>query len=86
MAFAAVACTLFASLDDPTPTQRAITTLLALGIPIVIVYQFFILPAIAGFELLSAVLAFALIPAGLLMAIPAYAPIGLALALAFSAE
>ena len=44
VAFAAVACTLFASLDDPTPTQRAIITLLALGIPIVIIYQFFILP------------------------------------------
>jgi uncharacterized membrane protein YccC len=86
VAFAAVACTLFASLDDPTPTQRAIITLLTLGIPIVIIYQFFILPAITGFELLSAVLAFALIPAGLLMAIPAYAPIGLALALAFCIE
>ena len=86
VAIAAVGCTLFASLDDPTPTQRALITLLALGIPIVIVYQFFILPAITGFELLSAVLAFALIPAGLLMAIPAYAPIGLALALAFCIE
>jgi uncharacterized membrane protein YccC len=86
VAFAAVACTLFASLDDPTPTQRAITTLLALCIPIVIVYQFFVLPAIGGFELLCAVLAFTLIPAGLLMAIPAYAPIGLALALGFCVE
>jgi uncharacterized membrane protein YccC len=57
-----------------------------LCIPIVIVYQFFVLPAIDGFELLCAVLAFALIPAGLLMAIPAYAPIGLALALAFCIE
>jgi uncharacterized membrane protein YccC len=83
---AAVACTLFASLDDPTPTQRAITTLFALCIPIVIVYQFFLLPAIGGFELLSAVLAFTLIPAGVLMAIPAYAPIGLALALGFCIE
>jgi uncharacterized membrane protein YccC len=86
VAFAAVACTLFASLDDPTPTQRAIITLLALGIPVVIVYQFFVLPAIAGFVLLCAVLAFALIPAGLLMGIPAYAPVGLALALAFCVE
>jgi uncharacterized membrane protein YccC len=86
VAIAAVACTLFASLDDPTAVQRPLITLLALGIPIVIIYQFFILPAITGFELLSAVLAFALIPAGLLMAIPAYAPIGLALALAFCIE
>jgi uncharacterized membrane protein YccC len=86
VSFAAVACALFASLDDPTPAQRNITMLLALCIPIVIVYQFFILPAIGGFVLLCAVLAFALIPAGLLMAIPAYAPIGLALALAFCIE
>jgi uncharacterized membrane protein YccC len=85
-AFAAVACTLFASLDDPTPTIRNITLLLALCIPIVIVYQFFVLPAIGGFVLLCAVLAFVLIPAGLLMAIPAYAPIGLALALGFCVE
>jgi uncharacterized membrane protein YccC len=86
IAFAAVACTLFASLDDPTPTIRNITLLLALCIPIVIVYQFFVLPAIGGFVLLCAVLAFVLIPAGILMAIPAYAPIGLALALGFCVE
>ena len=86
IAFAAVACTLFASLDDPTPTIRNITLLLALCIPIVFVYQFFVLPAIGGFVLLCAVLAFVLIPAGILMAIPAYAAIGLALALGFCVE
>jgi uncharacterized membrane protein YccC len=86
IAFAAVASTLFASLDDPTPTIRNITLLLALCIPIVLIYQFFVLPAIGGFVLLCAVLAFVLIPAGLLMAIPAYAPIGLALALGFCVE
>src|SRR5262249_30440491 len=46
IAFAAVASTLFASLDDPTPSIRNIVTLLALCIPVVIVYQFFVLPAI----------------------------------------
>lgn len=86
IAFAAVASTLFASLDDPTPTIRNITILLALCIPIVFVYQFFVLPAIGGFVLLCIVLAFVLIPAGLLMAIPAYAPVGLALALGFCVE
>jgi uncharacterized membrane protein YccC len=86
IAFAAVACTLFASLDDPTPIVGNFMTLLALCIPIVIVYQFFVLPAIGGFELLCAALAFTLIPAGLLMAIPAYAPIGLALAVGFCVE
>src|SRR6516162_591773 len=37
IAFAAVACTLFAALDDPTPTIRNITLLLALCIPLVFV-------------------------------------------------
>src|SRR5215469_16934595 len=86
VSFAAVTCALFASLDDPTPAQRNITMFLALCIPIVVVYQFFILPAIGGFELLCVVLAFALIPAGLLIAIPAYASIGSAFALAFCVE
>jgi uncharacterized membrane protein YccC len=86
IAFAAVACTLFAAADDPTPTIRNISLLLALCIPIVLIYQFFVLPAIGGFVLLCAVLAFVLIPAGLLMAIPAYAPVGLALALGFCVE
>jgi uncharacterized membrane protein YccC len=86
IAFAAVACTLFAAADDPTPTIRNITMLLALCVPIVLIYQFFVLPAITGFVLLCIVLAFVLIPAGLLMAIPAYAPVGLALALGFCVE
>jgi uncharacterized membrane protein YccC len=70
-------------LDDATPIQRSFVTLLALCLLLVIVYQFFLLPAIGGFELLCAVLAFTLIPAGLLMAIPAYAQVGLALAITF---
>jgi uncharacterized membrane protein YccC len=86
IAFAAVSCTLFAALDDPTPTIRNITFILALCIPLVLLYQFFVLPAIGGFVLLCVVLAFVLIPAGLLMAIPAYAPVGLALALGFCVE
>ncbi|HZC57452.1 MAG TPA: FUSC family protein [Xanthobacteraceae bacterium] len=86
VAIAAVACTLFAVLDDPTPTIRAFTIVLALCIPIVVVYQFFVLPAIGGFVLLSAALGFVLIPAGILMTIPAYAVVGLALALGFSVE
>ncbi len=86
IAFAAVSCTLFASMDDPTPAIRAITLLLTLCIPVVLVYQFFVLPAITGFLLLCCVLALVLIPAGILMAIPAYAVIGLALALGFCVE
>jgi uncharacterized membrane protein YccC len=86
IAFAAVASTLFAALDDPTPTIRSITLILTLCIPLIFIYQFFVLPAITGFVLLCVVLAFVLIPAGILMAMPAYAPIGLALALGFNVE
>jgi uncharacterized membrane protein YccC len=57
-----------------------------LCVPLVIVYQFFVLPAIDGFVLLSAVLGLVLIPAGIMLVIPRYAPIGLALALGFSIE
>jgi uncharacterized membrane protein YccC len=86
VAITAVACTLFAALDDPTVTLRPFAIVLALCIPVVILYQFFILPAVSGFELLSLSLAFVLIPAGIMMAIPAYALIGLALALGFCVE
>jgi uncharacterized membrane protein YccC len=86
IAIAAVSCTLFASLDDPTPVQMPFTLMIALSIPIVLVYQFFLLPAISGFELLSLSLAIVLIPAGILMTIPRYAIVGLALALGFTVE
>ena len=86
VAIAAVSCTLFASLDDPAAVLKPFATMIGLCIPIVIVYQFFVLPAITGFELLSLSLAFVLIPAGILMTIPRYAVAGLALALAFTVE
>jgi uncharacterized membrane protein YccC len=86
VAIAAVSCTLFASLDDPTAVLKPFAAMIALAIPIVLVYQFFILPAITGFELLSLSLAFVLIPAGILMTIPRYAVVGLALALGFTVE
>ena len=57
VAFAAVLCTLFAVLDDPTPVIRNLTLFLALCIPLVVIYQFFIFPAIDGFSLLAVVLA-----------------------------
>jgi uncharacterized membrane protein YccC len=86
IAIAAVSCTLFASLDDPTAVLKPFAAVIGLCIPIVLVYQFFILPGISGFELLSLSLAFVLIPAGILMTIPRYAVVGLALALAFTVE
>jgi uncharacterized membrane protein YccC len=86
VAFAAVVCTLFAALDDPTSTIRKLTLFLGLCIPLVTIYQFFVLPAIDGFTLLAAVLGIVLIPAGIALAIPAYAVIGLALAVGFCVE
>jgi uncharacterized membrane protein YccC len=86
IAITAVSCTLFAAVDDPTQAQRPFTIIIALCIPVVLVYQFFILPAVSGFELLSLSLAFVLIPAGIMIAIPAYSLIGLALALGFCVE
>src|SRR5262249_61074473 len=56
IAFAAVASTLFASLDDPTPSIRNIVTLLAVWIPLVVVYHVFVVPALDGFVVLSACL------------------------------
>jgi uncharacterized membrane protein YccC len=85
-AFAAVLCTLFAVLDDPRPIMRNLTAFLALCIPLVAIYQFFIFPAIDGFTLLAVVLAIVLIPAGIALAIPRYAVIGLALVVGFSIE
>jgi uncharacterized membrane protein YccC len=85
-AFAAVLCTLFAVLDDPRPIMRHLTAFLALCIPLVAIYQFFIFPAIDGFTLLAVVLAIVLIPAGIALAIPRYAVIGLALVVGFSIE
>jgi uncharacterized membrane protein YccC len=86
VAFAAVLCTLFAVLDDPTPIIRNLTVFLALCIPLVAIYQFVIFPAIDGFTLLAVVLAIVLIPAGIALAIPRYAVVGLALVVGFSVE
>jgi uncharacterized membrane protein YccC len=57
-----------------------------LCIPLVAFYQFFIFPAIDGFTLLAVVLAIVLIPAGIALAIPRYAVVGLALVVGFSVE
>ncbi len=86
VAFAAVLCTLFAVLDDPTPVIRNLTVFLTLCIPLVAIYQFFIFPAIDGYTLLAVVLGIVLIPAGIALAIPRYAVVGLALVVGFTVE
>jgi uncharacterized membrane protein YccC len=83
---AAVICSLFATLDDPSPTMSTLLIGIVISIPIVAVYQFAILPAIDGYLALAVCLAPALIPIGIVMAIPKYTLAGLALALGMSVQ
>jgi uncharacterized membrane protein YccC len=80
----AVICTLFAGLDDPTPIMSTFIIGIVASIPLAGLYQFAILPAIDGYTLLAISLAPALIPIGILMAIPRFAAIGLALGVGLS--
>lgn len=66
----AVSCCLFATLDDPTPAQKAFTLLALVSITFCGVGLFGILPQIHDFETLTYVLALFFIPAGLLIAHP----------------
>jgi uncharacterized membrane protein YccC len=56
------------------------------SVPIAAIYQFGILPAIDGYMALMVSLAPALLPIGVMMAIPKYASIGLALAFGVSVQ
>ncbi len=84
--FVAVICSLFAALDDPSPTMSTLVIWIVISIPIAAVYQFGILPAIDGYLALAVCLAPALIPIGIAMAIPKYTLAGLALALGLSVQ
>ncbi len=53
---AAMCCSLFALADDPTPPVRSFLKGAILTLPITLLYQFAILPAIDGFAMLAAVL------------------------------
>jgi uncharacterized membrane protein YccC len=85
--FIAVACSLFAALDDPSPGMLTFIIGTVASVPIAATYQFGILPAIhGGFTPLMISLAPALLPIGVALAIPKYASIGLALAFGFSVQ
>ena len=84
--FVAVACSLFAALDDPSLGMLRFIIGTVASIPIAAIYQFGILPAIDGYTALMISLAPALLPIGIAMAIPKYASIGLALAFGFSVQ
>jgi uncharacterized membrane protein YccC len=80
----AVICSLFATFDDPTPVMSTFTIGTIASVPLAGLYQFGILPAIDGYIALVLCLAPTLIPIGVLMAIPRYAVLGLALAVGLS--
>ncbi len=82
--FVAVICSLFAALDDPTPTMSTLAAGIVASIPIAALYQFAILPAIDGYTALVVCLAPPLLLFGALMAIPRYAALGLAPILGFT--
>jgi uncharacterized membrane protein YccC len=80
----AVVCSLFATFDDPTPAISTFAIGTVLAIPLAGIYQFGVLPAIDGYTWLVICLAPAFIPIGILMAIPRFTLIGLALAVALT--
>ena len=82
--FVAVICSLFAALDDPTPTMSTLAAGIVASIPIAALYQFAILPAIDGYVALVVCLAPPLLLFGALMAIPRYTALGLAPILGFT--
>jgi uncharacterized membrane protein YccC len=80
----AVICTLFAGFDDPTPVMSSFIIGIVASIPLAGLYLFAILPAIDGYTWLAISLAPALIPIGILMAIPRFTLIGLPLGVGLS--
>lgn len=67
---AAVICSFFATLDDPTPAQRGFMTWTVVSLPLVALYQFVLLPAVHNFVTLSLVLAPTLLILGVLLPRP----------------
>lgn len=78
---AAVACSFFAGQDDPAPNIRGFAWWSTVGIAIVAVYLFAVLPRISNIEMLIAMLAPPFVLFGILMARPATAFIGMAVAI-----
>jgi uncharacterized membrane protein YccC len=75
-ALAGAACSLFATLDDPTPALKNFLVVSAMSIVAVGIGLFAILPQVHDFEVLALVLAVFFIPVGILMTRPATIQIG----------
>jgi uncharacterized membrane protein YccC len=77
---AAVACSFFAAQDDPAPGIRGFTWWSIVSMAVVAVYLFAVLPRLSNVEMLIAMLAPSFLVFGVLIARPATAFIGMALA------
>jgi uncharacterized membrane protein YccC len=78
---AAAACSLFAAQDDPAPGISGFAWWSIVSMPIVAVYLFAVLPRVSNVEMLIVVLAPSFLVFGVLLARPATAFVGLALAI-----
>lgn len=76
---AAAACSLFASLDDPTPALKGFLISAAAAVVFVGIGLFGILPMVHDFEMLALVLGAFFVPVSLLAVLPGTQPLGTAL-------
>ncbi len=78
-----VLCCLLATMDDPVPAMRKFVHVTIGSVTAAFVYGFAILPMIDGFAPLVAALGLFLIPAGICLAVPSLAIVGMGLCINF---
>ncbi|WP_313606030.1 FUSC family protein [Rhizobium sp.] len=78
-----VLCCLLATMDDPVPAMRKFVSVTLSSIVAAFVYGFAVLPMIDGFVPLVAALGLFLIPAGICLAVPSLAIVGMGLCINF---
>jgi uncharacterized membrane protein YccC len=78
-----VLCCLLATMDDPVPAMRKFVDVTIGSVIAAFVYGFAILPMIDGFAPLVAALGLFLIPAGICLAVPSLAIVGMGLCINF---
>lgn len=78
-----VLCCLLATMDDPVPAMRKFVDVTIVSVLAAFVYGFAILPLIDGFVPLVAALGLFLIPAGICLAVPSLAIVGMGLCINF---
>ncbi|MBO1040965.1 FUSC family protein [Brucella pituitosa] len=78
-----VLCCLLATMDDPAPAMRKFVGVTIGALVAAFVYGFAVLPMIDGFMPLAAALGLFLIPAGICLAVPSLAVVGMGLCINF---